>query len=70
MAEKRTVTDLFVLRAKLVERRHKEAYRVEGVQHDERLYALAQVHLAILALDAVIEEGRDGPETDVSSMMA
>jgi hypothetical protein len=58
----KTVEDLKELRSKLVERRRHEAYGVgsEFSRHD--LEELVQVHLAIEALDAVIETGADEPE--------
>jgi hypothetical protein len=65
----RKVEDLRALRNELVERRRQEAYGVSGAQHHDRIEKLVQVHLAIEALDAVIEEGKDAPETDVNSMI-
>jgi hypothetical protein len=53
----KTIADLTKLRAELVDRRRREAYAVDGPNHDERIEKLAYVHLAILAFDAAIEEG-------------
>jgi hypothetical protein len=57
----KTVEDLKGLRSKLVERRRHEAYGV-GSEFRHDLEELVQVHLAIEALDAVIETGADEPE--------
>ena len=60
MSQERTVEHLKALRSELVERRHNAAYSVASPQHKEGLEALVLVHHAILALDAVIAEGRPG----------
>ncbi len=66
----KTVEDLKALRAELVERRRKEAYLIGSAHHDERIEKLVQVHLAIEAIDAVIADGKDEPDTDVSAFIA
>ena len=66
----KTIDDLKALRAELVERRRKEAYYIGGAHHDERIALVAQVHLAIEAIDAVIAEGGDQPESEVSGWIA
>lgn len=68
MAEK-TIEDLKKLRAELIERRRQEAYWVAGPHHNERIEKLIQVHTAIAALDAVIAEGKDEPEYDISGFL-
>jgi hypothetical protein len=54
-----TIEDLKAVRAALVERRRTEAYRVAGEHHNEQIAKLNSVHMAILAIDAVITEGID-----------
>lgn len=66
----KTIDDLTALRAELVERRRKETYWIGGAHHDDRIEKVVQVHLAIEAIDAVIAEGKDEPETDVSAFIA
>lgn len=65
----KTIDDLKALRAELVERRRKETYWIGGPYHDDRIEKVIQVHLAIAALDAVITEGKDETESDVSGMI-
>jgi len=57
----RTVADLKTLRKELVRRRRQAAYTVADDLDGEGLYTLVTFNEAILALDAVIDEGRDGP---------
>ena len=57
----RTVADLKTLREELVRRRWQAAYAVGDDLDGEGLYTLVSFNQAILALDAVIDEGRDGP---------
>jgi hypothetical protein len=57
----RTVADLKTLRKELVRRRWQAAYAVVDDLDGEGLYTLVTFNEAILALDAVIDEGRDGP---------
>ncbi len=66
--EKRTVEHLKALRSELVERRRAEAYLVAG-RYRDRIAILVKVHLAIQALDAVIEEGGDGPDSDAPAFI-
>jgi hypothetical protein len=56
----RTVADLKTLREELVRRRWQAAYAVADDLDGEGLYVVT-FNEAILALDAVIDEGRDGP---------
>ncbi|QRM32759.1 hypothetical protein [Microvirga sp. VF16] len=65
----KTVEDLKKLRAELVERRRQEAYWVGGPHHDDRIQKLVQVHTAIEALDAVIAEGEDEPDYNISGFL-
>jgi hypothetical protein len=57
----RTVADLKALREQLTMRRWQAAYAVADDQDGEGLYVLVTFNAAILALDAVINEGRDEP---------
>jgi len=57
----RTVADLKTLREELVRRRWQAAYAVGDDLDGEGLYTLVSFNQAILALDTVIDEGRDGP---------
>ena len=50
----KTVEDLKVVRAELVERRRREAESLGGADDSGRLDKLVQLHQAIEALDAVI----------------
>jgi hypothetical protein len=63
----KTIAHLTKLRAELVDRRRQEAYWIDGPHHDERIEKVAYVHLAIQAVDAVIQEGwseePSGPST-------
>ena len=63
----KTIADLRKLRAELVDRRRQEAYGIDGSNQDERIERVAHVHLAIQAIDSVIEEGwsdqPSGPST-------
>ncbi|MDQ0347870.1 hypothetical protein [Ancylobacter vacuolatus] len=52
-----TIEDLKKLREELAERRRKEAHWIHHAFNYERLEKIAQVQLAIQALDAVIAEG-------------
>jgi hypothetical protein len=65
----KTVQDLKALQIELFERRYKEAYRWANTHQDKDMERLVLVHLAIEALEKVIAEGKDGPETDVSTMI-
>lgn len=65
----KTVLELKTLHGELVERRRREAYLIGGAHHDERIAQLAQVHLAIMAIETVIAEGKDEPESAVSAMI-
>jgi hypothetical protein len=66
----KTVEDLEALRAKLIIRRRREAYGVYDAPVDERIAKLVHVHLAIGALDQVIDEGEEEPpEPDVPSLV-
>jgi hypothetical protein len=64
---RKNVEDLKALRAELIVRRRKEAYwlAAQGPLGDERIAKLTHVHLAIEAVDQVIEEGEEEPETHV-----
>jgi hypothetical protein len=53
----------------LVARRRQEAFWIGGPNHEERIGMLVQVHLAIEAIDAVIAEAGDQPDTDVSGFL-
>jgi hypothetical protein len=53
----KTVEDLRLMRAKLVERRVKLAYRLRSVNSGGTLAQLAEINQAIAALDAVIADG-------------
>ena len=53
----KTIADLTKLRAELVDRRRQEAYGIGGPHDDEIIEKVAYVHLAIQAVDAVIQEG-------------
>jgi hypothetical protein len=57
----RTVADLKALREQLTRRRWQAAYAVAGDLDGEGLDTLVTFNAAILALDAVIDEGRDEP---------
>jgi hypothetical protein len=50
------IDKLQVMRAKLVDRRRVEAFRVAGEHHDVQIAKLNSVHTAIQALEAVIAE--------------
>lgn len=65
----RTIGDLKVLRAELVERRRKEAYWIHGAYHEDRLAKIVDIHTAITAIDAVIDEGQDEPESEGGYMI-
>jgi hypothetical protein len=58
-----TIGDLKTLRARMVERRRPEAYYIGSADNDGRIAKVVTVHLAIEALDAVIAEGNDEPES-------
>ena len=60
MSQSKTIEDLKARRSELVERRHQEAYSLGSAHHQEGLEKLVLVHQAIIALDAVITEGRPG----------
>ena len=53
----KTISNLKKLREELVDRRRREAYGIGGPDNDERIGKVGHVHLAILAIDAVIDEG-------------
>ncbi len=53
----KTISDLKKLREELVDRRRQEAYGIVGSDHDKGIEKVAFLHLAIRAVDAVIEEG-------------
>lgn len=53
----KTVSDLKKLREELVDRRRLEAYGIGGPDHDQGIQKVAYLHLAIQALEKVIEEG-------------
>ena len=57
----RTVADLKALREHLIRRRWQAAYAVADDLDGEGLDTLVTFNAAILALDAVIDEGRDEP---------
>jgi len=57
----RTVADLKALRGQLTKRRRQAAYAVADDLDGEGLDTLVTFNAAILALDAVIDEGRDEP---------
>ncbi|MCK0196887.1 hypothetical protein MWN34_08165 [Ancylobacter sp. 6x-1] len=59
----KTIEDLKNLRANLVERRRKEAYRIGSDHHDDGIVTVAHIQLAIEAIDAVIAEGAEEPES-------
>lgn len=55
----KTVDDLRRTCEELVERRRREAYALAGPEDQSGMARLVQLHLAIMALEAVIAEGRD-----------
>jgi len=57
----RTIADLNALREQLTKRRRQAAYAVADDLDGEGLDTLVTFNAAILALDAVIDEGRDEP---------
>ena len=57
----RTIADLEALRERLTKHRRQAAYAVADDLDGEGLDTLATFNAAILALDAVIDEGRDEP---------
>jgi hypothetical protein len=63
----KTISDLKKLREELVDRRRQEAYGIVGSDHDKGIEKVAFLHLAIQAVDSVIEEGwsdqPSGPST-------
>ncbi len=61
---RKTIEDLKLLRAELVERRRKEAYwaTATGAFNETGLAKLIQADRAIQALDRVIAEGQDEPD--------
>ncbi|HJQ57463.1 MAG TPA: hypothetical protein VJ890_11175 [Vineibacter sp.] len=60
-----TVAHLRALRARLVERRWREAYAAADIRlEDTSLDGLIQTSQAIAALDAVIAESRDAPPSE------
>ena len=61
---RKNVEDLKALRAELIVRRRREAYLATHHPSDERIATLTYVHLAIEALDRVIDEGEPEPETE------
>jgi hypothetical protein len=66
----KTVRDLEALRDQLIKRRRREAYMTcDDLGVTGHMSALALVHQAIEALDVVIKEGKDEPETDAPSMI-
>jgi hypothetical protein len=60
MSEKRTIEDLQVLRDELASQRSAEAFRLLGPHAKGQLAALANLQVAIAALDAVIESAGKG----------
>lgn len=56
-----TVEDLKALRAELVERRSTEVYWIGNAHNYERIEKVAQIQIAIAAIDAVIAEGKNAP---------
>jgi len=60
----KTIEDLKLLRADLIERRRREAYwaTAAGAFNETGLAKLIQADRAIQALDTVIAEGKDEPE--------
>jgi hypothetical protein len=57
-----TIEELKKLRDELIERRRDEAYMVGSAFSDECIAKLNGVHTAIIAIDAVIAEGKDQAE--------
>ena len=62
MAGTTTIEDLKTLRAKMVERRRREAYYIGSADNDERIAKVVALHVGLEALDAVIAEGTDESE--------
>jgi hypothetical protein len=66
----KTVEDLKALQEKLIERRRRDAYLIGSAYDDEHLEKLVRVNQALIALDEVIAEGKDGPEIDPSTLVS
>jgi len=64
----KTVDDLKELRASLVQLRRKEAYLLSD-DPSRGIEKLVQVHLAIEAMDAVIEGEGEAPELDPQAVI-
>jgi hypothetical protein len=62
----KTVEDLKTLQEKLIERRRADAYLIGSAYDNEHLEKLVLVNQALIALDEVIAEGKDGPDIDPS----
>ena len=60
----KTVDDLRALRDELIVRRRTEAYSLAALGTMGDVASLTRVHLAIEALDQVIKEGEEEPETE------
>jgi hypothetical protein len=60
----RTIADLRALRERLTERRSQAAYAVRDDLDEDGLYTLVTINGAILALDTMIEEGREDPDPE------
>lgn len=54
-----TIAELIQLRDEMIERRRIGAYSIQGAHNDDPIKLLANVHIAIAAIDAVISEGKD-----------
>ena len=57
-----TIEDLKALREQLVSLRGRTAHSISASDDQPRIEALALTHAAILALDAVIDEGKSEKE--------
>jgi hypothetical protein len=53
-----SMEELKALREELAERRRREVFWIGGAHHEDRLQKVATVQAAILAIDAVISEGK------------
>ncbi|WP_225766987.1 hypothetical protein [Inquilinus sp. Marseille-Q2685] len=67
---KKTIEDLKNLHSALIEQRAIEAYRLAGPHHETQLEKLSKLQVAIQAIEAVIAEGKDEPDSGYDSTMA
>jgi len=63
----KTIADLKALREVLIEQRRAAAYLIVPGQQPDRVAVLANLHLAIDAVEEVIEEGHDEGGADAKT---